>query len=459
MNNELILIVDDEPGGLKVLSANLGLEGYNVEVSLSGYEAISKIEEKDFDLVLLDYQMPKMNGMEVLKNIRKKGFEIPVIMITAHSTIENAVEAMKSGAYNYITKPLNYDELFILARKAIDSYKTEKKLRLLQKERSELFSFDNIVGQNFEMRKIYNLIKSVADTDVSILVQGETGCGKELVARSIHYNSNRRDKGFTVVDCAALAESLIESELFGHEKGSFTNAHQQKKGKFEFTNGGTIFLDEIGNVSYNVQAKLLRAIERKEFQRVGGNQTIYSDVRVIAATNEDLKQKIKENTFREDLFFRLNVIQINIPPLRKRFDDIPLLTEFFVNKYSEKYNKKIKGINPSLLSKLVEYQWPGNVREFEHLIERMLLLTNKEVLDADCFNAVFTHNSDIGRIVNSNMKPLQEAKSNFEKEYIKQALELYKGNISDTSKFTGIQERNLYEKMKKYDLKKEDFKG
>lgn len=459
VNKNLILIVDDEPGGLKVLSANLTLEGYDVELALSGIEALEKIDKKDYDLILLDYQMPKMNGLELLKNIRAKGIEIPVIMITAFSTIENAVEAMKNGAYNYLTKPLNYDELFILARKAIDSYKTEKKLKLLEKEASERFCFDNIVGQNFEMRKIYNLIKSVADTDVSVLIQAETGCGKELVARSIHYNSSRRENGFTVVDCAALSESLIESELFGHEKGSFTNAHQRKKGKFEYSNGGTIFLDEIGNVNYNVQAKLLRAIERKEFQRVGGNETIKADVRVIAATNEDLKQKIKENTFREDLFFRLNVIQINIPPLRKRFDDIPLLTEFFVEKFSKKYSKNIKKINPDLFKKLVEYQWPGNVRELEHLIERMIILTNKEVIDADCFESIFSQYNQEQSNDDNFIREYKLAKMKFEETYLKRALEVCNGNIGETSKLTGIQERNLYEKMRKYNLTKEDFKN
>lgn len=459
VNKNLILIVDDEPGGLKVLSANLTLEGYDVELALSGIEALEKIDKKDYDLILLDYQMPKMNGLELLKNIRAKGIEIPVIMITAFSTIENAVEAMKNGAYNYLTKPLNYDELFILARKAIDSYKTEKKLKLLEKEASERFCFDNIVGQNFEMRKIYNLIKSVADTDVSVLIQAETGCGKELVARSIHYNSSRRENGFTVVDCAALSESLIESELFGHEKGSFTNAHQRKKGKFEYSNGGTIFLDEIGNVNYNVQAKLLRAIERKEFQRVGGNETIKADVRVIAATNEDLKQKIKENTFREDLFFRLNVIQINIPPLRKRFDDIPLLTEFFVEKFSKKYSKNIKKINPDLFKKLVEYQWPGNVRELEHLIERMIILTNKEVIDADCFESIFSQYNQEQSNDDNFIREYKLAKMKFEETYLKRALEVCNGNIGETSILTGIQERNLYEKMRKYNLTKEDFKN
>lgn len=459
VNKNLVLIVDDEPGGLKVLSANLTLEGYDVELALSGLEALAKIDKKDYDLILLDYQMPKMNGLELLKNIRAKGIEIPVIMITAYSTIENAVEAMKNGAYNYLTKPLNYDELFILARKAIDSYKTEKKLRLLEKEASERFSFDNIVGQNFEMRKIYNLIQSVADTDVSVLIQAETGCGKELVARSIHYNSSRRENGFTVVDCAALSESLIESELFGHEKGSFTNAHQRKKGKFEYSNGGTIFLDEIGNVNYNVQAKLLRAIERKEFQRVGGNETIKADVRVIAATNEDLKQKIRENTFREDLFFRLNVIQINIPPLRKRFDDIPLLTEFFVKKFSNKYNKNIKKINPDLFKKLVEYQWPGNVRELEHLIERLIILTNKEVIDADCFTSIFYQYNNEQSNDDNFISEYKLAKMKFEETYLKRALDVCKGNIGETAVLTGIQERNLYEKMKKYNLTKEDFKN
>lgn len=459
VNKNLILIVDDEPGGLKVLSANLSLEGYDVELALSGFEALEKIDKQDYDLILLDYQMPKMNGLELLKNIRAKGIEIPVIMITAYSTIENAVEAMKNGAFNYLTKPLNYDELFILTKKAIDGFKTEKKLRLLEKEASERFSFDNIVGQNFEMRKIYNLIKSIADTDVSVLIQAETGCGKELVARSIHYNSNRKENGFTVVDCAALSESLIESELFGHEKGAFTNAHQRKKGKFEYSSGGTIFLDEIGNVNYNVQAKLLRAIERKEFQRVGGNETIKSDVRVIAATNEDLKQKISENTFREDLFFRLNVIQISIPPLRKRFDDIPLLTEFFVKKFSEKYKKNIKKINPDLFKRLVEYQWPGNVRELEHLIERMIILTNKEIIDADCYTSVFPQynhdNSNSDHFINE----YRIAKMKFEETYLKRALEICKGNIGETAILTGIQERNLYEKMKKYNITKEDFRN
>jgi two-component system, NtrC family, response regulator AtoC len=459
MNKRKILIVDDEPGSLKVISANLKIEGYEVDVSLSAKEALIKLKTNEFDLILLDVQMPEMNGLQFLKVIRDEGNDVPVIIITAYATVQDAVNAMNNGAYNYLTKPVNYEELLILCRQVFERKSTELKLKILQQECSDKYGFDNIVGKNHLMQKLYNLIKSVSDTDVPILIQGETGTGKEIISKAIHYNSNRKEKGFYIVDCATLSANLIESELFGHEKGAFTSAVNKKIGKFEHANGGTLFLDEINNISLDVQAKLLRCIEQQEIQRVGSNENIKIDVRIIAATNNNIMSDVKDKKFREDLFYRLNVIPINIPPLRDRSDDIPFLVQHFLNEFSTKYNKEKPEISTDLLSKFMNYEWPGNVRELEHIIERLIILSTSPVLDAVNVSILFPTKFEIQEDQQPELFEFKVAKETFEMEYIKKVLKYCKGNIGDSSKISNIRERNLYEKMKKYNLNKDDFKN
>ena len=458
MINRKVLIVDDEPGSLKVISANLKIEGYDVEVSLSAKEALIKLNTNEFDLILLDVQMPEMNGLEFLQVIRNKGNVIPVIIITAYATVQDAVNAMKNGAYNYLTKPVNYEELLILCKQVFDRNSTELKLKQLQQECTDRYGFENIVGKNHLMQKLYNLIQSVSDTDVPILIQGETGTGKEIIAKAIHYNSNRKEKSFYIVDCATLSANLIESELFGHEKGAFTSAVNKKIGKFEYANEGTLFLDEINNINLDIQAKLLRCIEQQEFQRVGGNENIKIDVRIIAATNNNILDDVQNKKFREDLFYRLNVIPINIPPLRERSDDIPLLVQHFLEEYSTKYHKKLPEISTDILYKFMNYDWPGNVRELEHVIERLIILSANHILDAVNVSTLFPTKFENKVDVQAELKEFKVAKESFEMEYIKNVLKYCKGNIGESSKISNIRERNLYEKMKKYNLNKEDFR-
>ncbi len=461
-----LLIVDDEPDILLVMSANLRKEGYEVETAEDGVEALKKLEGRDFDAIIVDHQMPRLTGMEFLERFLgghhsgRGGPEIPVILVTAYGTIEMAVKAMKDGAYSYLTKPIQFEDLSLQVKNAVERRRLSREIENLRHEVEERYQFGNILGRNPQMQEIFQLIRTVADTDATVLIQGESGTGKELIARAIHYNSRRKDRPFVVVSCAALPETLLESELFGHEKGSFTGAMRQRIGRFEMADGGTVFLDEIGEIAMPVQMKLLRVLQEREIERVGGNQAVKVDVRVLAATHKDLHRAMSERLFREDLFYRLNVVPIKLPPLRERLDDVPLLAAHFLKKYSEKNRKQVISISPQAFSALTRYSYPGNVRELENIIERAVIMEKSDILSRIDLKRSRTFESSL--FSGNDIQPFRKAKTEvveqFEKEYFSQLLRMYGGNMSKAAHHAGINIKNFHEKMARYGLKKEEFK-
>jgi two-component system NtrC family response regulator len=375
---ETILIVDDEKNYLIVLEALLSDVGYEVLTAEDAGKGLEMVRSHDLDLVITDMRMPGMDGMAFLAQLHSQQPELPVIMMTAYATVEKAVEAMKRGAFDYITKPFKNEELKLTIRKAIEMHRLVRENRSLSQQLQQRFSFGNIVGQSKAMRKVYELIEKVAQTRATILISGESGTGKELIARSIHFNSPRRDKPFISVSCSALPESLLESELFGHERGAFTGAYALRKGRFELADGGTLFLDEVGEMSPALQVKLLRVLQEMDFERVGGTRTIHVDARVLAATNRDLRREVENGRFREDLYYRLRVVQIEVPPLRQRRDDIPLLIHHFLTKAAAANGVPVKRVGEEALRLLYRYEWAGNVRELENVIERAVILYSGE---------------------------------------------------------------------------------
>ena len=375
-----ILVVDDEEIVCLSCQRILAEEGYEVQTRLSGPEGLQLLAEEPFDLAIVDLKMPRMDGMEVLQAIKRDFPHIPVIMITGYATVESAVEAMKSGAFDYLPKPFTPDEVAVVVKKALETRSMILENLYLRGEIQAKYRFENIIGNSKKMQEIYRLIAKVAPTNSTVLITGESGTGKELIARAIHYNSQRKDRPFVPVDCAVLSENLLESELFGHVKGSFTGAIVTKPGLFEVADGGSLFLDEIGNISLAMQSKLLRFIQEREFTPVGGTKLKKVDVRLIAATNKDLEEKIKEGTFREDLFYRLNIVPISLPPLREKEEDIPLLAIHFLKKYCQEMGKNPKTLSQAAMEMLMRYPWPGNVRELENIIERAVIMTEEETL-------------------------------------------------------------------------------
>jgi DNA-binding NtrC family response regulator len=464
-----LLIIDDEPDILLVMSANLRKDGYEVETAEDGNAALRKLESRDFDAIIVDHRMPRLTGMELLARLRSghhagpRRSDIPVIVVTAYGTIEMAVQAMKNGAYSYLTKPIQYEELSLQVKNAVERRRLSREVESLRHEVEERYQFGNILGRNPQMQEIFQLVRTVAETDATVLIQGESGTGKELIARAIHYNSLRKDKPFVVVSCSALPETLLESELFGHEKGAFTGAIRQRVGRFELADGGTVFLDEIGEMSMPVQLKLLRVLQEREFERVGGNQTVKVDVRVIAATHKDLNRAMSERMFREDLYYRLNVVPIKLPPLRERLDDIPLLSAHFLKKYAEKNRKVITSISPDSLTSLMRYSYPGNVRELENIIERSVIMEKGDVLSkVDLKRIGAATKFDLPSVAESEIQPFRVMKTEiveqFEREYFSRLLRMYNGNMSRASRHAGINIKNFHEKMARYGLKKEEFK-
>ncbi|MBT8346178.1 MAG: sigma-54 dependent transcriptional regulator, partial [Desulfofustis sp.] len=378
-----ILVVDDEPNYLIVLSELLRDENFEVYTAPGTDEAVAIVKEVDLDLVITDMQMPDKDGSVLMQEVKKHNNDLPVIIITAYAEVEKAVAAMQAGAFSYLAKPFSNDELIATITRAISHYGLIKENIRLREEMKQRSGFDTMVGKNPQMIQIYELIKKVAPTPASVLITGESGTGKELVARAIHVNSPREPHPFITVNCAALAENLLESELFGHEKGAFSDAAAMRKGRFELANQGTIFLDEIGEIPLSLQSKLLRLLQEKNFERVGGTQTIDVDVRIISATNKDLKEEVQQSRFREDLFYRLNVIHLALPALRDRMDDIPLLVDHFIKKCGTNLGKQQLEISPEALRLLVNLPWEGNVRELENTIERAAILCNEDVIEPD----------------------------------------------------------------------------
>jgi DNA-binding NtrC family response regulator len=457
-----LLVVDDEPSILKVMKANLLKEGYEVHTADDGLIALEKIKAESYDTIITDYLMPHLNGLELLAKMKENHIEVPLIIVTAYGSIEQAVSAMHNGAVNYLTKPLNYDELLSVVQIAVQQQNLRKEVERLRREIKSVYSFDRIIGKNEKMQAIFDLITDVAETDATMLINGETGTGKELIAKAIHYNSPRKNNTFVRVNCAALSETLLESELFGHEKGAFTGALSARIGRFEQADKGTLFLDEVGDISPNTQSKLLRVLQEREFERVGSNKTLSVDVRIISATNRQLHKDVAEGNFREDLFYRLNVIPIELPPLRKRIDDIPLLTMHFLSKYSKKFNRNIKSISAEAIQLLVDHPWPGNIRQLENVIERAVIKEKEEEISSATLSKCirYPETTNYQYFINENL-PFNILKNQllekFEREYITRLLSKCNGNISEAAKNAGMHYKNFCEKMKKYDLKKWDY--
>jgi DNA-binding NtrC family response regulator len=442
-----ILIIEDDRNtkeGLKKLLK----EKYRVIAFENGEEAIKYLKENRVDVILSDMKMPKMSGMEVLKKSQKISPSTLVIILTAYGTVENAVEAMKSGAYDYLTKPLNLDKLSLVIERALSYRKLKEDYELLKKEINERYSFENIIGQSKKMRQIFDMILQVAPTRATVLIQGESGTGKELIAKAIHHRSDRKDKNFIAVQCSTLSKGILESELFGHEKGAFTGAIESRQGRFELANGGTLFLDEVSEISPSVQVKLLRVLEERQFERVGGSKTITVDTRIIAATNQNLEKLVKENKFREDLFWRLNVVNIDVPPLRERREDIPLLVHSFIKESRKANKKKIEGISSKALTILQNYDWYGNVRELKNAIESMVVLSRREIIGVKELPTYVKRPHSEETINIKGKMPLDEV----EKVVINYALKKAGGNKSKAAEILGISRRTLYRKLSTHSI-------
>jgi two-component system nitrogen regulation response regulator NtrX len=435
-----VLIVDDEKSILETLTGIIEDEGHEVITASSGEKALTLFSESSPDIILMDVWMPGMDGIETLKSMKEKNSDACVIMISGHSTIDTAVHAIKLGAYDFMEKPLALEKVTILVSRALEKQRLEKENIALKTSISLQWE---IVGANPGIISLKDKIQKAAISQGRVIIFGESGTGKELVARALHNASDRKDKNFIEVNCAAIPHELIESELFGHEKGSFTGAFESKKGKFELADEGTLFLDEIGDMSLATQAKLLRVLETQEFQRVGGSKKIKVDVRIIAATNKNLEDEIKKMNFREDLFFRLNVIPIYVPSLRERKDDIPLLVEYFLNIFAQQYGQKIKKISKATLEALISYDWPGNVRELKNTIERFVIMNPSDVIDIKEIPSFKGGKSDY-----SSFKTLREAREQFEKDFIIKRLQENNFNVSKTAEELEIERSNLHRKMK-----------
>ncbi len=462
MTEKEILIIDDEPNIRWVLSKVLSEEGYRPSIAKDGEEALSKIAESRPDLVILDMRLPKMDGIEVLKRIRKTYEKLLVIILTGYQSVTNAVEAMKLGAWDYLTKPVDKEKIKITIKNALETQWLIEKVTNLQEQLKERFKFDNIIGNSPQMQKVYDLVRRVANYNVTVLLVGESGTGKELIAHAIHYNSNRTDKPFISIDCATLPETLVESEIFGYEKGAFTGADAKKLGKFELANGGTLFLDEIGNLSTGVQVKLLRVLQERKIERLGGKEPIRIDVRIITATNMNLERAVKKGEFRDDLYHRLNVFSIYLPPLREREGDMLLLVKHFLEKFNQEHHKDIKNFSPEAMEALIRYYWPGNVRELKNAIERAILLADDTILLEHLPLSIQTATDkpemgaglrlegghslkDVGKI----------AAQKVERELIIKTLNQENWNKVRVAQILSIDYKTLYNKLKEYGIKRE----
>lgn len=455
MEHGSILVVDDEKSQRDILKTILEDEGYDVEVSSNTSNALDLIKKMDFDIVLTDLKMPGSDGLDLLQKIINKNNLSCVIIMTAHGTIDTAVEAMKKGAFDYLTKPLERDELLLCLKRAFEKIRLVRENILLHQQLVDKFKIDNMIGSHGKMQEVFKIIKKVANSNSTVLICGESGTGKELAARAVHYNSLRKDKTFSAVSCAAIPDTLLESELFGHEKGAFTGAYDKKIGLIESTNGGTLFLDEIGELNPNMQSKLLRVLQEKEIRRVGGVENIKIDVRILAATNKTLEDEIKKKRFREDLYYRLNVISFVLPPLRERITDIPELIDHFIKKHNTNSGKNIKGIANEALQVLMNYNWPGNVRQLESVIERaMLMCEGDEITLEDLHSEIKRPVYKIGNI-NFDIPPEGISFEAFERELLTKAMEKSNWKIVDAAKLLGMSYRTLQYRLNKFNIDKE----
>lgn len=438
-----ILVIDDEENIRNGLAANFEMEDYNVRTASSGKQGLELLAHGDIDLVVTDLRMDGISGEEVLRRVTTELPGIPVIVLTGHGSIDAAVAAMKNGAYDFLTKPLNLDQLNAIVKRALETRELSLKHKMLLSELDTVRSFGKMIGKSAEIQKVFNLVEKVAPSKASVLITGESGVGKELVADAVHSLSPRKNNSFIKVHCAALSESLLESELFGHEKGAYTGADSMKKGRFELAHGGTIFLDEIGEINQQTQIKLLRVLQEKKFERVGGEETIEVDVRVVAATNRNLEEEVRAGRFREDLYYRLNVVSIHVPSLRERKDDIPLLVDAFVKKFSDENGKNVTGIDAKARSALYKYDWPGNIRQLQNCIESACVMcSGTEISLEDLPPSISEYKGD-GMISVPTGITLEEA----EKIIIRQNLAANKGNKSKTAELLGIERKTLNRKL------------
>jgi len=455
MAGERILIVDDEKSMCQYLSIMLKKEGYEIKTVNSGKKAVNAIKESNFDVVITDIKMEGMDGIEVLKAVKEIDPTVPVIIMTAYASQKTAIEALNKGAFYYLIKRAKNEEIKMVIRNALDMHKVRNENLFLKKQLKKKDEFKEIIGKSEEIQKVFNLVDKVADTDSTILICGESGTGKELIAKAIHYRSSRANKPFVSINCSALPENLLESELFGHVKGSFTGAIRDKDGLFKVASGGTFFLDEVGETSPAIQVKLLRVLQEREIIPVGGTKPIKVDVRLIAATNADLEKAVKEERFRADLYYRLNVIPINIPPLRDRRDDIPLLVDHFLKLASEKMGRG-KGITKQAMDLLINYDWPGNVRELENIIERAVILEEGDEITVDSLpDKIKNHINSSKKIVMQKAKMTLEE---LEKEYLISVLEETNWQKKKASSILGINASTLYRKIQRYGIKRETVK-
>jgi two-component system response regulator GlrR len=445
MEKEHILVVDDEEGLLHLVKMRLTAMGFAVTGCTSGRDAIAAAKNNRFDLVITDLRLGNEDGLDVTEELLRMQPGLPVIILTAHGSIPNAVEAMQRGAFGYLTKPFDDKELKAKIEEGLSPQRMRGEIQRLKSLVNELYGMENIVARSPAMQRLLQQVVQVADSDATILLFGETGTGKEVFARVIHSNSRRNKGPFIALNCAAIPEALFESELFGHVRGAFTSAHGAKRGLFQCANGGTLFLDEIGEMPLSMQVKLLRAVQEREVREVGSETTTKIDVRIIAATNKDLGEAVKNGSFRNDLFYRISVVPLFIPPLRDRREDIPLLAQHFLTASAKRANKDLRGFTPAALNRLLTHPWPGNVRELENVIEKASVMTRQDMITPDLLPSM-------GSSPDASLKPLTEAKEEFEKTYLKNVLQLTGGNISRAAQFAGRYRADFYKMLKKYGL-------
>ncbi len=451
-----ILVVDDKDSMRNMLAETLAEEGHRVDAVDDGQKALDLVRNKSYDLVLTDLKMPNVDGLEVLSAVKEIDSETSVIVMTAFGTIEDAVAAMKKGAFDFITKPFDTEHLCVLVNRALENRRMVAENSLLREQLMADQGIANIIGKNDKMIELCGLIQKVAKSDASVLLQGESGTGKELFARAIHSLSNRKDKPYIAINCAAIPGELLENELFGSEKGAFTGAHARKMGKFEIASTGTVFLDEIGDMDIQLQAKLLRVLQQKNFERLGGTKTVDVDVRIIAATNMDLKQLITEKRFREDLYYRLSVFPLVIPPLRERRDDIPAIAEYFIEKYCRELKKPTKSLTREALDLLEKYHWPGNVRELENTIERAVILADQKKISPEQLAVRLQRTEDIQLRDGAGLKDIgAHAQMQAERSTILRVLKQVRGNKRKCAQVLKIDYTTLFDKIKKYDIEKD----
>ncbi|HWR38167.1 MAG TPA: sigma 54-interacting transcriptional regulator [Patescibacteria group bacterium] len=452
-----ILVADDEENVRRLLAAVLKREGYPVEVASDGLEALAKINDSAPQLVLMDIRMPQLDGITAFRKLREQGHRMPVILMTAFAAVDTAVEALKAGAFDYLIKPFDLAEVKLLVNRAFQLQSMSEEIKVLQQELAENYRLDRILTNSPKMKELCKNIAKLAQSNATVLITGESGSGKELIASTIHYNSARKHGPFVKINCGALPENLLESELFGHEKGSFTGAIARRTGRFEQANSGTLFLDEIGEFSLNLQVKLLRVIQEREFERVGGNETIRTDIRVMAATNRNLEEMVARGTFREDLYYRLNVVSLYAPPLRERKPDIHLLADYFLQKYSLENQKEILGYDHDAYELLRQYDWPGNVREMKNVIERAVIMNTGNIIFAEDLPEKLTERGNaakrfIPEAPAAGGVTLKEMMKNVERQFIREVLENYRGNTAKAARELGISRRSLQYKIQEYQL-------